>query len=181
MARSHNNIGIVYKQKGDHEKALDYFEKSLSIWLKALGANHPEIATCYGSIANVCKAKGEYDQALGHYILMWVDSSITLVLYIRDRVIMTKLWNITINLSPSEWTHLESIIPLLLQFARILLHLMLVEQKYRHWDWDIETSMCRYTMPPSLELKQQSKILYKDQVFVCHSTASVAFWSTSNG
>ena len=50
MAASYDNIGAVYEAKGDNDKALEYYNKSLAIRLNTLGENHADVATSYKSI-----------------------------------------------------------------------------------------------------------------------------------
>ena len=44
MAGTHNNVGNVYADKGEIDKALEYYNKSLTIRLNTLGDNHPSTA-----------------------------------------------------------------------------------------------------------------------------------------
>jgi tetratricopeptide (TPR) repeat protein len=41
----------VYKSKGEYDKALAYYQKSLNIKEKVYGENHPSTATSYNNIA----------------------------------------------------------------------------------------------------------------------------------
>jgi tetratricopeptide (TPR) repeat protein len=50
VATSYNNIGVVCKNKGDYDKALEWYQKCLDIELKTLGAEHPDVATSYHNI-----------------------------------------------------------------------------------------------------------------------------------
>ena len=43
-AVSYNNIGNLYQDKGDLEKALECYNKSLSVRLNSLGENHPDVS-----------------------------------------------------------------------------------------------------------------------------------------
>jgi hypothetical protein len=45
-----NNIGKAYSSKGEYDKAVGYHEKALAIFLKALGTDHPDVATSYNNI-----------------------------------------------------------------------------------------------------------------------------------
>ena len=40
-----NNIGVAYENKGEHDKAIEYFEKALTILHSLLGDKHPAVAT----------------------------------------------------------------------------------------------------------------------------------------
>lgn len=64
VARIYNNIGVVYKDKGDFDKALDYYQRSLSIRLKSLGANHPDVATSYVNFGSFYAEVGEINKAI---------------------------------------------------------------------------------------------------------------------
>ena len=63
MARSYNNIGLVYDNKGEYDKALEYYQKSLAIKLKQLGPEHPSVAISYHNMAYVYKAKKDLAKA----------------------------------------------------------------------------------------------------------------------
>ena len=54
-------MGKVHKLKGDYDKALEYYNKSLAIRLNALGEKHPDVADSYNNIGMVYHAKGDYD------------------------------------------------------------------------------------------------------------------------
>ena len=43
-ASSLNNIGLVYRAKGDHVQALEYHQRALKIAQKVLGSAHPTLA-----------------------------------------------------------------------------------------------------------------------------------------
>jgi len=64
LAKSYNNIGLVYNSKGEYDKALEFYQKSLEINLISLPPNHPDLATSYNNIGLVYNSKGEYDIAL---------------------------------------------------------------------------------------------------------------------
>ncbi|MFM8485836.1 MAG: tetratricopeptide repeat protein, partial [Bacteroidota bacterium] len=40
-----NNLGSAWVRKGECDKAIDYYEKALQIYLNAFGGQHPEVAT----------------------------------------------------------------------------------------------------------------------------------------
>ena len=51
MAGTYNNIAGVYQRQGKYEMALELYEKCLAIRIKALGEDHPSVATTYHSVA----------------------------------------------------------------------------------------------------------------------------------
>ena len=66
-ARSYNNIGIVYANLGDYDKALEYLFKALEIKKDVLGENKSDTASSYNNIGVVYRNLGEYDKALEYY------------------------------------------------------------------------------------------------------------------
>ena len=63
MASSYNSIGLVYANKSEHDKALEYYQKSLAIKLKQLGTDHPSVAITYNNMAFVSKALKDLPKA----------------------------------------------------------------------------------------------------------------------
>ena len=41
MAKTYNNLGLVYWKLGEYQKAIEYYDKALQIWKDKLGENHP--------------------------------------------------------------------------------------------------------------------------------------------
>jgi tetratricopeptide (TPR) repeat protein len=78
-ATAYNNIGVIHKEKGDYDKALEFYFKSLKIKEEILEqakqSGNPEsirerqkgIATSYNNIGIVSWSKGNYDKALEFY------------------------------------------------------------------------------------------------------------------
>ena len=64
---AYNNLGLAYKQKGDYDKALEYFQKALKLDLKQVGPWHTEVAIRYNNLAMTYEYKGEYDKAIAYY------------------------------------------------------------------------------------------------------------------
>lgn len=62
-----NQIGLVYDNQGEYDKALEYFERAHSIKEMALGADHPDLATTYNNIGSIYDNKGDYPKALVYY------------------------------------------------------------------------------------------------------------------
>ena len=64
VARSYNNIGLIYNDKGDYEESLKYFEKAIETGINILGSQHPTLSTIYSNIAFIYYSQGNYDKAL---------------------------------------------------------------------------------------------------------------------
>ena len=63
----YDNIGYVYKNNGNLDKALEYYEKAIAISENILGKEHPSTALSYNNIGLVYHSKGDYDKALEYY------------------------------------------------------------------------------------------------------------------
>ncbi|CAF1473383.1 unnamed protein product [Adineta steineri] len=63
----YNQLGFVYWNQADYEKALWYNEQGLEIQQKTLPSNHPDLATTYNSIGMVYHSMREYPKALSFY------------------------------------------------------------------------------------------------------------------
>ncbi|CAF1167451.1 unnamed protein product, partial [Didymodactylos carnosus] len=59
LATTYNNIGLVHDEKGEYDKALENYERTLEIELKSLPSNHPSLATTYNNIGLVHAVKGD--------------------------------------------------------------------------------------------------------------------------
>lgn len=66
-AGSYGNIGLVYRNLGEYNKALDYYFKALEIRKDVLGEKHPNTAGSYGNIGVVYHNLEDYDKALEFY------------------------------------------------------------------------------------------------------------------
>ncbi len=79
VANSYMNIGNVYSDKSEYDKvspkkrdslfssALEYYFKSLEIYLQLFGKKHTFVARSYNKIGNVYKEKYEHNLALEYY------------------------------------------------------------------------------------------------------------------
>ncbi|MEA2105483.1 MAG: tetratricopeptide repeat protein, partial [Bacteroidota bacterium] len=65
IAQCLNNIGMIFRLKGNYALAIEYLEKSLE--LKYLLHNEPGIANTLGNIGHVYASAGDYDKALDYY------------------------------------------------------------------------------------------------------------------
>ncbi len=62
-----NNLGAAWNAKGNHDKAIEYYEKALKADLKNFGEDHPNVATYRNNLGATWKVKGEYDKAIEYY------------------------------------------------------------------------------------------------------------------
>lgn len=58
-----NKFGAASYQAGDHDSAIDAFERSLQILERQLGKNHPDVATALNNLALLYYSRGNYDAA----------------------------------------------------------------------------------------------------------------------
>ena len=61
------SLGDLFFKIAQYEKALELYEKCLTIRLKTLGPEHPDVAASYSTIGNVCYKMAEYEKALELY------------------------------------------------------------------------------------------------------------------
>ena len=59
----YNNLAGVYQKLGDYAKALEYYQKAVSVKEKVLGTKHPKTAVFYSNLAGVYQALGDYAKA----------------------------------------------------------------------------------------------------------------------
>ncbi|QVJ81666.1 Tetratricopeptide (TPR) repeat [Prevotella sp. khp1] len=67
-AKSYNNIGIVYFDKGEYDKALEHHLKALDIRKKVLGTEHPDTAMSYYNIASAYGCEDDFYKALEFHL-----------------------------------------------------------------------------------------------------------------
>jgi tetratricopeptide (TPR) repeat protein len=60
-------IAGYYEDKGDFEKAISYYEKSLAIRLKDHGDKHPDAGISFSNLGEVCLHKEDYDKAISYF------------------------------------------------------------------------------------------------------------------
>ena len=58
-----NNLASLYKLEGKLDKAEIEYKKSISIWTKVLGEDHPYIATSLNNTATLHMERLEYEKA----------------------------------------------------------------------------------------------------------------------
>ena len=64
MARDLNNLALLYYAQGRYEQALPLYQRALKITEKALGPDHPLVATGLNNLAGLYYARGRYEEAL---------------------------------------------------------------------------------------------------------------------
>ena len=67
VANTYNNIGIVYRNKGDLENALLQHQRALEIRTRVYGQEHLDVAASYNNIVEVYRQQGRYEEALDYY------------------------------------------------------------------------------------------------------------------
>jgi tetratricopeptide (TPR) repeat protein len=63
VAKSLNNLALLYEVQGLYAKAEPLLEQSLAILKKALGPEHPDVATSLNNLAELYRAQGLYAKA----------------------------------------------------------------------------------------------------------------------
>jgi tetratricopeptide (TPR) repeat protein len=61
------DIGDVFNRQGKYARALEYYERALSIKIETLGERHPSVADTRNNMANVFQEQGEYARALENF------------------------------------------------------------------------------------------------------------------
>ena len=59
----YNNLGRLLHDLSEHERAREYLEKSLAIYLRIYGKEHSHIAISYNNLGLLLKDLGEHEQA----------------------------------------------------------------------------------------------------------------------
>jgi tetratricopeptide (TPR) repeat protein len=62
-----NEAGIMADDLGYYDKAIGYYQNSLTIVLQETSEEHPDIAIRYNNLGSAYKSKGEYDKAISYY------------------------------------------------------------------------------------------------------------------
>jgi CHAT domain-containing protein/Flp pilus assembly protein TadD len=63
VAKTVNYLGIIYRDKGDYEKAEQFYQRARLIWERSLGPNHPDSAAAINNLSDLYLIKGEYEKA----------------------------------------------------------------------------------------------------------------------
>ena len=67
IAISYNDIGTIYHNFGNYDKALEYSFKAQAIREKVLGLKHPGTAISYNNIGYIYNSLGDYNKSLEYY------------------------------------------------------------------------------------------------------------------
>ena len=57
----------MHDNKGEYDKALEYLQKALAIYLKQLGPDHPNVASTYNNMAFFYKARKDLPKAKEYF------------------------------------------------------------------------------------------------------------------
>ncbi len=63
MAASLNNLAGLYQAQGKYAEAEPLYQRSLAIWEKALGPEHPDVATSLETYAALLRQTARADEA----------------------------------------------------------------------------------------------------------------------
>ena len=63
MAQSLNNLALLYYTQGQYAQAEPLYKRSLAIWEKALGPDHPSVATSLENLAGLYRATNRDKEA----------------------------------------------------------------------------------------------------------------------
>ena len=78
MATSLNNLADLYGAMGRYAEAEPLYRRSLAIWEKQLGRDHPDVATSLNNLAALYRDMGRYAEAEPLYrrsLAIWRSSS----------------------------------------------------------------------------------------------------------
>ena len=62
-----NNAGFMANILGEHDQAIEYYEKALESDLKSFEPEHPTVAIDWNNLGFAWREKGEYDKAIEYY------------------------------------------------------------------------------------------------------------------
>lgn len=68
IADSLYNIARILRRLGNHNNAVETYQKALNIYIKMLGEEHTEVASVYEAIGNCFKSAMELDKAMEYYL-----------------------------------------------------------------------------------------------------------------
>jgi tetratricopeptide (TPR) repeat protein len=62
---------VIYERQGKFDKSFKLHKKALRYSLRALGKEHPDVANTMNNVASIHMRRGEFDEALGAYFLLF--------------------------------------------------------------------------------------------------------------
>ena len=63
MANTLNNLALLYQAQGSYAEAEPLYQRSLAIWEKALGPDHPDVATSLENYGELQRKMGRDAEA----------------------------------------------------------------------------------------------------------------------
>jgi tetratricopeptide (TPR) repeat protein len=63
IASALNALAVIARHRGDHDRALPLYERSLEMRRRLLGPDHPEVALSLNNLAVFLRSRGEYAAA----------------------------------------------------------------------------------------------------------------------
>ena len=88
IARDLNNLGIVYRNTGQYEKARDYFQQALNIYKKKYGPWHTSVAGTLNNLGNALTDLKNYSDAENS-----LSKAMTLAYAIKDPNLSWHIWD----------------------------------------------------------------------------------------
>ncbi|MDP4205491.1 MAG: tetratricopeptide repeat protein, partial [Bacteroidota bacterium] len=61
---TYNGLGILNKQLGKYQEALDFYNKAVDIIKSSIPIKEDQLGTAYVNIGNICRLKGDYENSL---------------------------------------------------------------------------------------------------------------------
>ena len=64
--RLYNNLGVLYRKRGDYDRAVRFGERALAIKLRNYPPDHPSVGKYYNNIGRALQAQGRYPEAVAY-------------------------------------------------------------------------------------------------------------------
>lgn len=68
LSHSYNNMGLLTRNLGDTQGAMEYFMEALEVTRAVDGENHPQVGVLYNSIGSIYYFMGDYGQAVDYFL-----------------------------------------------------------------------------------------------------------------
>ena len=69
---SYNNMAVVHEEKGEYDRALEFYNSALRIRRATLGPEHPDTAMTWHNMAHLFLCRGDVERSLEHFQLAHV-------------------------------------------------------------------------------------------------------------